>query len=221
MRMETIEQDPRSPHIHIFFTHDKDATSGKYYGAAINVKSRSEDSRLIFWHKENFQDPIVTSDLKRLHQQKFYRLPSNTFSSLKGLDYIRMEDLIPNFPEGGTILDHDVTGRHNDMLDKMRPILDRAIQNRATVYLFGSQYDNASGLHNVHMNQGGLPRYSNGVNQDGAILIQFKRHWEAVFLAFGSQRFPTDKDTGLSLELSTSLAVKLGEEPTASEVQLA
>ncbi|KAG0343464.1 hypothetical protein BG005_002397 [Podila minutissima] len=216
--METIEQDARDPHIILFFTHDKNATSGRYFSAAINVKSKSEDSRLVFWHKENFQHPIITNDLQRLQQHQFYRLPNNAFSSLRGLDYIRTKDLIPSFPKGGTILDHDMTGRDNDMLAKMKPILDRAIQNRATVYLFGSQYSSELGLHEVHMNQGSLPDYNTGVNQDGAIFIKFKRHWEAVFLAFGSQRIPTDDVTGHPREPSTSLAVLLGEEPTASEV---
>ncbi|KAK3822198.1 MAG: hypothetical protein JOS17DRAFT_835515 [Linnemannia elongata] len=210
-RSETREIDRVSPHIHLFFIDDTSATSHKYFTAAINVKSKGAEARLVFWHLENFQHPII-SDLKSLqHHRGFYPLPSNMFSTLKGLDYIRMKDLIPNFPVHGILLEQDIPGRDNDMLDKMRPILNRAIEDRATVYLFGSQF-NPSGIHDVHMNQGSLPQFPNGVYQDGAIIFQFEDHWEAVFLAFGSQKVPTDDERGLA-----SLALLLGKMPLTPE----
>jgi len=215
--MEMRETDSVSSHIHLFFTDDMSATGNRFFTAAINVKSKGAEARLIFWHQEDFQHPII-SDLKGLQRHRgFYPLPSNMFSSLKGLDYIRMKDLIPNFPVHGSLLELDVPGRDNDMLDKMRPILNRVIEDRAAVYLFGSQYYNSSGIHNVHMNQGSLPNFSNGVYQDGAIIVQFEDHWEAVFLAFGSQKVPTDDERGLPLNGSTSLAVLLGKMPLTPE----
>ncbi|KAF9920050.1 hypothetical protein FBU30_010220 [Linnemannia zychae] len=137
-------------------------------------------------------------------------------TSLEGLDYIRTKDLISNFPADGELVEHDVPGEDNDLLDKIRPILCRAIEERAVAYLFGSQYD-SSGIHDVHMNQGSLPNFDNGVYQDGAIIFQFDHHWEAVFLAFGSQRTPTDDETGLPFEDSISLAIQLGSEPLTPE----
>jgi uncharacterized protein YukJ len=47
------------------------------------------------------------------------------------------------------------------------------------------------------MNQGSLPRYANGVHQDGGLFLYFEDgHWEGVFLAFTSQKMPTYDDTG-------------------------
>lgn len=48
------------------------------------------------------------------------------------------------------------------------------------------------------MNQGSLPRYANGVHQDGGLFLYFEDdgHWEGVFLAFASQKVPTYDDTG-------------------------
>ncbi|PYI18891.1 hypothetical protein BO99DRAFT_298790, partial [Aspergillus violaceofuscus CBS 115571] len=89
------------------------------------------------------------------------------------------------------VLPGDIPGRANDILDVVWPILDRATRGSPTVYIFGSSF--GSGIHNVHKNQGCLPRYDNDGYQDGGLLIQFDdAHWEAVFLAFASQRIPTE-----------------------------
>jgi uncharacterized protein YukJ len=102
-----------------------------------------------------------------------------------------MEDLL-DF-RSGLVLTQDIPGRDNDILDKMKPILDNAIDNSETTFIFGSSF--GSGIHNVHMNQGSLPRFDNGVYSDGALLFKFNDgHWEAVFLSFASQRLPTDSE---------------------------
>ena len=52
-----------------------------------------------------------------------------------------------------------------------------------------------SGIHDIHMNQGNPePKYrkSNGVRQDGALLVRFADRWVAVFLAFQTQSWDTD-----------------------------
>ncbi|MBP2632525.1 MAG: hypothetical protein H6Q70_3153 [Firmicutes bacterium] len=49
------------------------------------------------------------------------------------------------------------------------------------------------------MNQGSIGPYkdSNGVYQDGCILLEYPdNHWEAVFLAFQSQTWDTNNETG-------------------------
>jgi uncharacterized protein YukJ len=211
--MEPRENEHVSPHIHLFFQDDTSAD--RVFTAAINVKSKSSESRLVFWHQKNFHNHSIIRDLRNLREnQAFYPLPNSEFSSLKGLDYTHDKSLIPNFPEGGILLEHDIPGRDNDLLDKMRPILRRAIEDRATVYVFGSKY-NSTGIHDIHMNQGSLLKFENGVNQDGAIIVQYDDHWEAVFFAFGTQRVPT-KD-GLPIPGSTSLAVQLDKIPLTPE----
>ncbi|KAG0092970.1 hypothetical protein BGZ93_007117 [Podila epicladia] len=209
-RMETVEEDPHTPHIYLKFT---DNSNNRNLEAAINVKSKQEESRLVFWVKRQFLHPIV-NDLSRL-DKRFHSLPDRQVLSLDGLDYIRTPGLI--FPSRGILLEHDVPGPHNDMLNVMEPILKRAIKEKATVYIFGSRFERGHGIHEVHMNQGSLQQFSNDVNKDGALIIQFEDHWEAVFLAFGSQKVPTDDVKGLSLTKSESLAEQLGYNPVIPE----
>jgi uncharacterized protein YukJ len=58
------------------------------------------------------------------------------------------------------------------------------------------------------MNQGS-PGFDNGVGQDGAFLLRFPdEHWEAVFLAFASQRIPTDDTSGDPLSGSQSQSLE-------------
>jgi uncharacterized protein YukJ len=149
---------------------------------------------------QDFNHPL-TSDLGDL-DLGFYLIKQN--GDLKGLDYLRTPDLIGDIG-AGQVLRHDASGPNNDIIDKLEPILDAAIDEDATIYLFGSGF--GSGIHDIHMNQGSLPRFDNGVGQDGGLLFQFPDgHWEAVFLAFASQRIPTDNRTGLPLGQSKSLA---------------
>ncbi|KAJ5458458.1 hypothetical protein N7475_009846 [Penicillium sp. IBT 31633x] len=194
----------KTPHIELFFTDD---ASKKERRAAINVKSNDKDSRLVFWVSRNFSHPII-NQLSKLdlefhlvqdsdsggnqnHHHYRYRSYHTKTPDLQGIDFYRMEDLVDS--RTGKLLWHDIPGLDNDILDKMRPILDNAIKNSATAYIYGASF--GSGIHNVHMNQGSLPKFDNGVFSDGAIIFQFDDgHWEAVFLAFASQRLPTDEE---------------------------
>jgi len=197
-KAEGAAEDPRSPHLTLYFKDDPQGSRER--SAAINVKSRDRESRLIVWFVKDFTHPL-TSSLADLDLD-FYPIPQT--SDLEGLDYLRTPNLISDI-SAGQILPHDVAGPNNDMLDKLVPILKAAIREDATVYIFGSSF--ASGIHDIHMNQGSLPRFDNGVGQDGGVLFQFPDgHWEAVFLAFASQRIPTNDVTGVPLAPSKSLA---------------
>lgn len=217
---ETARDDPKSPHIHLYFTDD---SSTKEREAAINVKSIDKESRLVSWLSREFSHPI-TKDLSKLDMGfQFTRSPDSNevhsegsgnrvpkrgeTNTLKGIDFIRTEGLV-NI-ETGTVLPHDIPGPNNDILDGLRPILELAIEQKATSYIFGSSF--GSGIHDIHMNQGSLPRFNNGIYEDGAVFFKFNDgHWEAVFLAFASQKIPTD-DAGEPEPGSKSLAVLLGQ----------
>ncbi|KAJ5470122.1 hypothetical protein N7530_007479 [Penicillium desertorum] len=200
----------RTPHIELFFTDD----SSRKRKAAINVKSTSEDSRLVFQVTRDFSHPI-TEQLSKLklgfhlvqdsnsddgenHRHYRYSHYHSRDPNLEGLDYSRTENLVDI--RSGEVLPHDIPGRDNDILDKITPILDDVIDNTEdsignspTAFIFGSSF--GSGIHNIHMNQGSLPEFDNGVYSDGALLFKFDdEHWEAVFLAFASQKLPTDEE---------------------------
>ncbi|KAM7208261.1 DUF2278 domain containing protein [Naviculisporaceae sp. PSN 640] len=184
---EDRHQDDKSPHLSLFYT-DNDSGEGR---AAINIKSGNlEESRLAYWTVSKFEHP-VTTDLASLQPG---------FKPLDGTDGLALDFIRGNLFDRSTgrILPHDVDGPDNDILDQLKPILDRAIAEDATAYIYGTEFDNGKGTHNVHMNQGNTGRWlrDNGVFQDGGLIIQFKDHWEAVFIGFASQAVHTDDGPG-------------------------
>lgn len=189
---EDRHEDPRSPHLHLYFTND----GANENQAAINIKSGDrEESRLAYWMVPNLSHPI-TDRLAQL-DGGFHLLADTPEQGPGGLalDYIR-GNLFNRM--SGRILPHDVDGPGNDILDELRPILDRAIAARATVFIFGSRYNRGGGIHNVHMNQGSPEPWlsANGTYQDGGLIIQFDDHWEGVFIGFASQAVHTKDGTG-------------------------
>ncbi|RGP81344.1 hypothetical protein FLONG3_488 [Fusarium longipes] len=180
------KEDSKSPHLYLVFDDGK----GEEGEAAVNVKSGGSESRLAYWTVSDFTHG-VTKKLAEL-SNGFHRIAGTSEQALDGLalDYIR-SNLFSRVC--GRILPHDVDGGDNDILDQLRPIVDKAISAKATVYVYGSAYSRDKGIHNVHMNQGNSKPYDrdNGVFQDGALIFEFEDHWEAVFLGFASQAVHT------------------------------
>jgi uncharacterized protein YukJ len=241
---QTLQQDPTSPHIYLYFTDDSSssssASSKKGLEAAINVRSTDADHRLVFWVTRNFSNAI-TSQLDALDQgfhllSDYAHSKNRSYSShhshshnhshhhesrhnddaattLKGLDFIRTQGLVDI--KSGSVLPTEAKGPNNDILDELEPILTDAINQKAAIYIFGSSY--GSGIHDIHMNQGSAPSYENGIYEDGALLFKFADgHWEAVFLAFASQRIPTN-DKGEYEQNSESLAGILGQATSSDQ----
>ncbi|KAL6922868.1 hypothetical protein FSST1_000142 [Fusarium sambucinum] len=180
-------QDPDSPHLSLYFDDDQ----GEEGRAAVNIKSgNKEESRLAYWTVLNFTHNVTTK-LAQL-SNGFHPLgPSEQRLDGLALDFIR-SNLFNR--ASGRILDHDVDGADNDILDQLKPIVERAISTKAVVYIYGSEFNKDKGIHNVHMNQGNSGRWltDNGVFQDGALIFQFDDHWEAVFIGFASQAVHTE-----------------------------
>ncbi|KAF5017207.1 hypothetical protein F66182_10889 [Fusarium sp. NRRL 66182] len=239
---QTLEQDPKSPHIYLYFTDSSDtSSSSKQIEAAINVRSTDKDSRLVYWLTRNFSNPItqqLDSLSQSFHLLSDYAHVSNrtrnnrrhghshnnshhhdsrhnddAATTLQGLDFIRAQGLVDI--KSGSVLPTEAAGPNNDILDELEPILTDAINQKATIYIFGSSY--GTGIHDIHMNQGSQPSYENGIYEDGALLFKFADgHWEAVFLAFASQRIPTD-DKGEYESNSQSLAAILGQADSSDQ----
>lgn len=186
--VECADVDPIDPHIYLKFKDD--ILSPIEYTAAINVKSRSSESRLIYWPLTNLNNGF-TNNLTTLGRGFNPRVPGPR------LDYLRSDPPLIDIGQG-QLLEHDLPGPDNDIIDRVAPILRRAIMSEnAVVYIFGSRFP--GGIHNIHMNQGSLPGFDNGVGKDGGIFFYFpdEDRWDAIFLAFASQRTPTDDNTGL------------------------
>ncbi|KAF7720645.1 hypothetical protein EC973_006743 [Apophysomyces ossiformis] len=204
-RAERESEDEKTPHIYLQFKEGFDSLI--QYKAAINVKSISKDSRLVYWLVDNLEKNI-TDRLNEL-QCGFHTISPN---QALGLDYT--DSFLIDIKKG-KLIEHDRPGPDDDIIDKIVPIIKEAIRSKGTkVYIYGSQYQgrNGDGIHDIHMNQGSLPEFDNGVRQDGAIFFYFpiEDHWKAIFLAFASQRIPTDKESGEPLKKSKSLAEILG-----------
>ncbi|KAJ6083992.1 hypothetical protein N7486_010792 [Penicillium sp. IBT 16267x] len=229
---QTTKEDPKSPHIYLHFTDD--SSSSRSLEAAINVKSTDKDTRIVYWFDRSFTHPI-TEQLSNLelgfhltsspssssssnqtesnyrdhhhNNRRHHRhIRRDQVATMQGLDFVRTKGLVDI--EKGEILPQGNDGSDASILAQLDPIISDAINQKATAYIFGSSY--GSGIHDIHMNQGSLPSYSNGIYEDGALLFKFADgHWEAVFLAFASQKIPTD-DQGEYTSDSKSLASILG-----------
>jgi uncharacterized protein YukJ len=184
---ETNKDDHISPHLSLKFSDDAGQAN-----ALINIKSGDEsDSRLVYWLVQDFQHSIV---------DQLQKLPTG-FRLLEGTNEQRLGGLALDYIRGnlfqrqiGKLLPHDIPGESNDIIDALRPVLDKAISGKANIYLYGSQFDEGNGIHNVHMNQGSPRRWQrdNGIFQDGGFFLQFTDHWEAVFIGFASQAIHTE-----------------------------
>src|SRR5205823_70825 len=105
-------------------------------------------------------------------------------------------------------------GPDNDLADELDHYVERAIADPAArAYAFGQRwgpepstpdkvfgFTPGNGVHDVHMNQGNSAQFQHddGVWQDGGLLLHYPAQGQsvAVFLAFQSQAWHTDDQTG-------------------------
>ncbi|KAK1753596.1 hypothetical protein QBC47DRAFT_430382 [Echria macrotheca] len=201
-------------HGYLFFTD----TSGDRFKAAVNVMSKSEDTRLVYWFIRDFArvSPVV---------DRLRALPLG-FHSEMGPDSLALDYLRGTFLDidTGTLLSHNAPGESHDILEFIDPILDQAVAQKADVYIFGQRFHNdgqsgENGMHDIHMNQGNHAPFEqdNGVFQDGGIIMEFPDgHWEAIFLAFAVQAFETD-DEGRPITDQTFADLLSGNFPQGGE----
>lgn len=178
-------------HGHLEFT---DGTAGKSYECDINIMSSDSDKRLVYWFVSSFNpSQPSTAKLSALSQG---------FSTQKGSTSLALDFLREGFltPSAGTILSHDPKNpdEKGDILSYLDPILNQAVSEKATIYLWGSKYsdkDGSSGIHDIHMNQGngGSFESENATYQDGGVVIESANGtWQGIFLAFATQTLQTD-----------------------------
>jgi hypothetical protein len=108
----------------------------------------------------------------------------------------------------------NLPGPDNDLSDRVEHYVARASQeDDSEVYAFGERWGPeedkpdkifgflpGNGIHDIHMNQGNDAHFAHddGVWQDGALVFRFPStdQWVALFLAFQSQAWHTDDNTG-------------------------
>jgi len=185
--------------------------AGTDYRLAVNVRSQVNPPDLLFIIIEDFRHPI-TDRLASL-EEGFTRLESEAGTG--ALDFIRGN--LFNRLDMRT-LPSSVPGQDNDLSDRLAHYIDRArAEQDAVVYAFGERwgpeggqadkvfgFEPGNGVHDIHMNQGNDPGHKgdDGVWQDGRLILRLPSsdHWVAIFLAFQSQAWHTDDQTGHRIE---------------------
>jgi uncharacterized protein YukJ len=216
-------EDPKSPHLSLYYHDNREAEpqfdvryrqkhknkpSHRHgpkdipglFRAAINIKSIDQDSRLAYWVNYTLSDHAMVQSLAKL-DFGFHDIEE---LNGKGLDYIR-SDLFD--AKKGRLLRHDIDGPNNDIIDVLVPEVQQSIDKRAEIYIFGSRFNTRNGMHDVHMNQGNIKKFSHddGTFQDGGLLIHYKEtgQWTGIFLAFASQAVHTDDESGHAISCLT------------------
>lgn len=195
--------DDNDPHIEI-----RIEAGDVSYRIAVNVRSKVSPHDLLYASIVDFRQPELTAELEALP---------------RGLTDLRTErpDLALDYVRGGFIEREDMdvapfqrSGPKNDLREFIEPLIEEGIEDESIhFYAFGEAwgpehnkpdqyfgFEPGNGIHDIHMNQGntGEFRQTNGANQDGALLIHFTDtdEWAAIFLAFQSQNWNTDAETG-------------------------
>ncbi|MDA1909352.1 YukJ family protein [Bacillus cereus] len=191
--------------------------NGIDYRLAINIKSEDsatssnknsnhDNTELRYCIMENFNHDIL-SKISTL---------SEGYTALKSVEG---QDYALDYVRGGLVKESDFTilpnddSNHNKFKEKIATHFDNVITKDAFVYAFGSRWGPeqnckdkcfdfipGNGIHDIHMNQGNNEDHmcDDGVWQDGGVLIHYPSEdtWTAIFLAFQSQSFQTDNQTG-------------------------
>lgn len=207
--------DDSDPHVEVLLD-----VAGVKFRAAVNVRSQDPPHTLMFKRIHPFEDAI-TAQLASL-TAGVYDLKNSPLA----LDYVRDGMVRKN---DMTELPYRSDGVANDLLDHLQPIVEEAIGADGTqFYVFGETWGPEAtpddyfhfvpgrGVHDIHMNQGSQGRFrsSNGIHQDGGILIRHAdSSWTAIFLGFASQAWETDSQghptTGPVIEHPTSTTLPI------------
>jgi uncharacterized protein YukJ len=184
---------------------------GVDFRIAVNVKSQSAPSDLLYLLEDDFRHPITTG-LEAV-APGWHALPSAPGDV--SLDYVRGNLFDPALMRA---LPPDVVGPDNDLADALDAHITRAIGDpSADLYVFGQRwgpedglpdkvfgFEPGDGVHDIHMNQGNDASFvrDDGVWQDGGLLVHFPAvsRWVGIFLAFQSQAWHTDDATGHAIE---------------------
>ncbi len=184
---------------------------GTDYRVAVNVLSQQSPPELLSIAEEDFAHPLL-AELVTV-EDGWTAVPSRPGGV--ALDFVRagLFDPAAMRPVPATR-----PGPDNDLAELLgQHVSEAAADPAARLYAFGQRwgpepgvpdavfgFSPGNGVHDIHMNQGNAGRYrsADGVWQDGGLLLHHPaaERWVAVFLAFQSQSWHTDDDTGHALD---------------------
>jgi len=174
---------------------------GSGFRIAVNVQSNT-GSDVAFWVVDPLVGHPVLASLPG-RPQGFTPLAPN---SSQALDYVKA----PLFDvELGRMLPPSGAASADDLQDLLSLFLEQCKAAGGEIFAFGAKFtqnlhkpidmefgntDGRHGIHDIHMNQGNVDEHEgdNGVFHDGGLILKFPDRFMGLFLAFQSQRVPTD-----------------------------
>ena len=167
---------------------------GKTYQIAVNIES-TDGSQVLYFINQNYTPP----DASALDTLAVGMTPL-TMQGNPAVDYVR------STANGQPIVTQSqmqllpLPGKTNssNLQNAVIQFLNRAIaDDNGTIYAFGSQYTEGTGIHDIHMNQGNPPgsfEKDNGIWQDGMLVFELPASgtWAAIFIAFQTESWSTN-----------------------------
>ena len=191
------EDNGSSPHLQIRVLED----GGQPWRIAVNVQSNT-GSHVAFW----VVDPLVGQPVLATlpgRSQGFTALAPNAGQAL---DFVKA----PLFDVAlGRVLPPTGAASADDLQDLLSLFLEQCKAAGGEIFAFGAKFDRnlhkpidaefgntdgLHGIHDIHMNQGNVGQHAgdNGAFHDGGLILKFPDRFMGLFLAFQSQRVPTD-----------------------------
>lgn len=195
-----VLQSKRRPNETQYHLHVKLSFPGGPWDTAINVGTNDDDDSLKFKLVYDFRHGIVAT----LKAADVGPTDLSEDTSLPALDYFR-SDVMSNTGAWKTSGSMDGT-MFPEPVASLNRLLEKAMNQKLDVYVFGRFYDSNNGIHDTHMNQGSTKGFindprnrrndkddRNDIWQDGAGIVDMgDGSWAAYFAAFTQQELPTD-----------------------------
>jgi uncharacterized protein YukJ len=196
-KYSVLKGDPQSgklssdskPHYLIDVTAD-----GKTYEIAVNIES-TDGSEVLYFINENFTPPDGS-----MLQNLATGMTQITTKGNPAIDFLRStangQPIVTQSQMQLLPLPGKTTS--SNLKNAVIQFLNQAVADEnGTIYAFGSQYTEGTGIHDIHMNQGnpaGSFEKDNGTWQDGLLIYELpaSNTWTAIFIAFQDESWKTD-----------------------------
>src|SRR5712692_5196737 len=191
------EDGASTPHLQIRVLED----SGQPWRIAVNVQSDS-GSNVVFWVVDPLAGHLLLASLPA---------PASGFSHVDPNAGHALDDVkAPLFDWTlGRVLPPSGSASGDDLQDLLSLYLDQCKNAGGVIYAFGAKFDQnlhkpidiefgntdgLHGIHDIHLNQGNVGSHAgdNGTFHDGGLILAFPDRYLGLFLAFQTQRIPTD-----------------------------
>jgi uncharacterized protein YukJ len=191
------EDNQSSPHLQIRALD----TTGQPWRVAVNVQSQ-DLSEVVFW----LVDPLVGHPIVNSLSTVPSGFSTAAPNAAGSLDY----STAPLFDwPVGRVLPPSGSANADDLQDLLLLYLDQLKAAGGELFAYGMKFDNNQhlpidaefgntdglhGVHDIHMMQGNVGEHArdNGAFHDGGLLLVFPDRVVGIFLAFQTQRIPTD-----------------------------